>query len=140
MTNSILVAVPKQGHGFKDPKPMRRFNARRRRRALAEDFGDLAVFVRTLPCLVVGCTQSPVDAAHVRSRGAGHHAWLVLGGERVGNIVPLCRAHHDEQGQRGIKTFEANNVLQVRVGWAKPVASLAAAAVLVGRLFEGGPT
>lgn len=42
MTESILVAVPKSARTFKDdPKPMRRFNARRRRRALAEDFGDL---------------------------------------------------------------------------------------------------
>ena len=44
------------------------------------------------------CGWRPVEAAHVRSRGAG--------GDDVGNIVPLCAAHHREQHTRGIKTFQ----------------------------------
>jgi hypothetical protein len=142
MNASILVAVPKPARTTRVRKPLRKVNARRRRAALAEDFGDLAVFVRRLPCLVVGCTRSPVDAAHVRSRGAGHHAWLVVDGERVGNIVPLCRLHHDEQGQRGVTNFEAKHDLCVRlplrecsvVGYR----ALAEAAKIIGEAAKGG--
>jgi hypothetical protein len=90
MTDSNLRAVPKPSHIIRAPKGLRPVNSRRRRAAQAEDFGELAVFVRRLPCLVVGCTRSPVDAAHVRSRGAGHHAWIEIDGERFGNIVPLA--------------------------------------------------
>ena len=118
---------------------MRRFNARRRRLALAEDFGDLAVFVRTLPCLVIGCRRGPVDAAHVRSRGAGHHAWIEIDGKRFGNIVPLCRQHHDRQGSLGTATFEATYRLGAWLANFHRVDTLAEAARVIGDAQGGAP-
>lgn len=137
---SILVAVPKPAPTVRTRKPMRRVNSRRRRRALAEDFGELATVARLQPCCVVGCERRPSDPAHVRSRGACNHAWLTdpNTGERVGNIAPLCRSHHDEQGRRGIRTFESSCKLALRWGGrAMPVTTLAEAAALLGRLVEG---
>lgn len=49
-----------------------------------------------MPCLVCGFT--PVDVAHVRSKGAG-------GGEEAWNLMPLCRMHHREQHSMGFETF-----------------------------------
>lgn len=140
---AVLVAVPKPTRTERARRKLRPVNGPRRRRAIAEDFGDLAAIVRTLPCCVVGCEQGPSDPAHVRSRGAGHHAWLVIDERKVGNLAPLCRAHHDEQGRRGIRTFEASHKFTVRWRWACaavtwiPAASLAEAAAAIGRMFEG---
>jgi hypothetical protein len=44
-----------------------------------------------------GCDGS-VQAAHVRTRGAG--------GPDRGNLVPLCAKHHGLQHEMGIKSFE----------------------------------
>lgn len=38
-----------------------------------------------------------VDPAHIKTRGAG--------GMDIGNVIPLCRAHHQEQHKIGVKTF-----------------------------------
>lgn len=134
---SILVAVPKPGRTAKTRKPMRKVNSRRRRQALVEDFGDLAVLVRKMPCCVDGCSQGPSDPAHVRTRGAGLHAWIEIDGVRAGNIAPLCHPHHLEQ-HRGIKSFNAAHRLVVRWGaFAQPADDLAHAAAMVGRLSEG---
>lgn len=133
--SSILVAVPKPARAIRARKPLRRVNARRRRAALAEDFGDLADVVRTLPCCVAGCARGPSDPAHVRSRGAGHHAWITIDGVTVGNLAPLCRTHHDEQGRRGVKPFEAAHKLIVRwpaIGLSVVAADLAEVAAIVG--------
>ena len=135
----------KRSGGLSRGEPLKRGNSlerrtrinpinRDRRNARREcDFGDLAEHVRTLPCLV--CGRSPVDPAHVRSRGAGGHAWIegsldvhgVPFPIRVGNIVPLCRAHHTEQHASGIRTFERAHRLD-----------LAAEAERIGREFAGG--
>jgi hypothetical protein len=48
---------------------------------------DYLRWIKTLPCLV--CGQRPVDPAHIRPRS--------LGSDDIGNAVPLCRLHHDEQ-------------------------------------------
>ena len=53
-------------------------------------------FVRGHACCVRGCTDGPIDFAHVKSRGAG-------GGSEHG--ISLCRAHHVEQHAIGIETF-----------------------------------
>jgi hypothetical protein len=71
-------------------------NRKRSTAALDQDFGEEAKTVRALPCLVAGCCVTPVEPAHVKSRGAG--------GGRF-DIVPLCHAHHREQHSRGIRTF-----------------------------------
>ncbi len=53
-------------------------------------------WIRTLKCLV--CKDARVDAAHVKSRGAG-------GGDVPGNVMPLCRYHHSIQHRVGIYSF-----------------------------------
>lgn len=66
---------------------------------------DYLAWIRTLPCVIWGqdlallrprdwCSPIPgqrygVEAAHVKTRGSG--------GNDVGNTVPLCPWHHDEQ-------------------------------------------
>ncbi len=93
---------------------LRPVNSKRRKARQERDFGDLAEYVRSLGCLV--CNARPVDPAHVKSRGAGGHAWIdvwdgvsepiAYAGETVGNLIPLCRTHHREQHDHGIRTFE----------------------------------
>lgn len=59
-------------------------------------------WIRLLPCLVNGDGArcfGPIQAAHVRSRGAG-------GGD-FDNLMPLCMGHHAEQHAVGIRTFAA---------------------------------
>jgi len=53
-------------------------------------------WIHRQPCCI--CGRGPVDAAHVRTRGAS-------GGE-YDNLVPLCRHHHIEQHTIGIHTFQ----------------------------------
>ena len=83
--------------------PLRRTNRLRSRnpercaKRYARDFGDLAAYVRTLPCAACG-RDGPSDAAHVRSRGAGGHAW---GEDGHSNILPMCRQCHTKQHAQG---------------------------------------
>jgi hypothetical protein len=72
--------------------PLRQVNRARRAKIHARNFGDAAVVVRSMPCLVVGCRE-PAEAAHARARGMGG----VKGSSR--DLVPLCRAHHIEAGE-----------------------------------------
>lgn len=86
-----------------------RVKPRNEKRAQAErerQFGELAEYVRSLPCAVKGC-RGFAEPAHVHTRrNAG--AWRELPtGERVGNIVPLCSWHHREQHRIGVRSFEA---------------------------------
>lgn len=137
MTHRILRAVPKPKWSRKQRRRLRSSNPSRRRAALEEDFGELGVFVRKMPCCVAGCPNSPSDPAHARSRGAGYHAWVTIDGVTVGNIAPLCYPHHSEQ-HRGIKSFELAHKLVVRYElFEAQAASLADAAAIVGRLAEG---
>ena len=80
---------------------MRRVNPKNSAAKRERDFGALAEYVRTLPCAV--CDREPSDPAHVRCRRV-NGAWLKNGDS---NILPLCRPHHSEQHQHGIRTFEA---------------------------------
>lgn len=54
----------------------------------------LLAMVRRFPCLV--CGQSPVDAHHVTTKGAG-------GADIPTNVMPLCRTHHQEIHSLGPK-------------------------------------
>lgn len=89
---------------------LKRTNPERRKTELERQFGDLAAFVRWEPCAVCGQWSDP---AHVRARrNAG--AWRKLAdGRVVGNIVPFCREHHDQQGNIGIATFEQRHGLDL---------------------------
>lgn len=107
--------------------PLRQRNSSRKADAYARDFGEEAEAVRGMPCLACGLT--PSDPAHVRSRGAG--------GGRF-DIVPLCRAHHQEQHQHGIQTFAARHGLDLRAKAdhiaAAHVAPLGIAGLMLRRL------
>ena len=81
---------------LKRGKPPRRVNPGRKARLHAEAFGDQAAHCRTLPCCICRAPP-PSDPAHVRSRGAG-------GKDK--DTVPMCRQHHQDQHQIGIKTFQ----------------------------------
>lgn len=131
---------PRPGATTRPRKALPKRNKGRAALALIEDFGPLGAFVRGLPCCVDGCRRGPCDPAHVRSRGAGHHAWIEIDGVRVGNIAPLCHPHHVEQ-HHGIRSFERAHVLVVRPAPGSAgiaAASLAAVAAIVGEWSEAG--
>ncbi len=80
---------------------LRPVNRERKLERYEAAFGDRAELVRAMPCLLLGTEcWGPIEAAHVRSRGAG--------GTRR-DLVPLCSKHHREQHDTGIKTFAARH-------------------------------
>ena len=85
-------------------------------------FEPLRAFTRGLPCILVrtGVCRGPVEAAHVRSRGAG--------GPDFDNLVSLCQWHHQEQHRMGVRSFEYR--YQVRL---RPLARKLTSAWLHGR-------
>ncbi len=76
--------------------------------------------MRSLACVVAGCTDGRIECAHVRSRGAGGD-WT--------SQVPLCVVHHAEEHALGIVTFQSRHGLDL--------ADLAAAHALRWRAFVG---
>ena len=50
---------------------------------------SMLAMVRKEPCAACGTTRE-VDAAHIRSKGAG-------GGDDYWNLLALCRTHHQKQ-------------------------------------------
>ncbi len=76
-------------------------NPERREQRHAEAFGPCSRMARLLECVVPSCRVGwprKLEAAHVRSRGAG-------GLDRA-NVVGLCWCHHREQHQIGWPAFE----------------------------------
>jgi len=58
---------------------------------------DLLKNITKLPCLI--CKKNPPsDPHHMTTRGAG-------GGDTIGNVIPLCRPHHQEFHSLGRKRF-----------------------------------
>jgi hypothetical protein len=102
--------------------PIRRANEDRLAARRAEQFGPCARMARRMGCCVPGCEAAPprdrIDAAHVRSRGAG--------GRDAGNVIPLCRRHHAEQHRRGVLTWQYERRVDMRAE-AERVARLVAA-------------
>ncbi len=96
-------------------------NRKRRAKEQPRQFGDLAAFVRGLPCLV--CKRTPSQAAHVKGR-RNHGAWLDNGD---GNIAPLCADCHRLQHSIGIVSFQEKHGID-----------LAAEARAVGVRFHTG--
>jgi hypothetical protein len=65
-------------------------------------FGDKAAWIRSQACVVRvrgvgGICDGAVEAAHVKSRGAGGDS---------SHLLPLCEHHHEKQHTIGIRTFE----------------------------------
>lgn len=76
-------------------QPVRKVNRKRRAALYKAQFGDKALYVRSLPCCV--CHKpGPSDPHHVRSRGAGGTSK---------DLVPFCRRHHMEYHATGRETF-----------------------------------
>ena len=87
-------------------KRLRPRNPERRVELYERAFGDRGELVRAMPCLLLGSgCWGPIEAAHVRSRGAG--------GTRR-DLVPLCARHHREQHDRGIRTFQERHGVDLR--------------------------
>lgn len=90
------VKAPKIRKALRRNKRLNPFNRARRVELYDRNYGKRGELVRAMDCLLAGFgCWGPVEAAHVKSRGAG--------GDRR-SLVPLCSRHHQEQG-RGIKTF-----------------------------------
>lgn len=84
---------------------MPRVNRKRLARRRALQFGPQAELCRKSPCCIPGCRRRRSDPAHVVSTGAG--------GKDRGNVVPLCRPHHDQQHLIGVKTFQRKHGLDL---------------------------
>lgn len=87
----------KRGGPLRRKTRIRAVNPERKAKRYARDFGDLAAYIRERSCCTCG-KSGPSDPAHVKSRGAGGHAWTDGGS---GNIIPLCRACHGLQHAKG---------------------------------------
>ncbi len=123
-------AFPKPTRTPKVRKPLRRRNPKRARARQERNFGARAAVVRKMRCSVPtlfvcsGCgyqcgtrtpCAGPIEAAHVKSRGAG--------GDRR-DLVPLCQAHHREQHTLGVKGFNEAHSINLRTAAAALAADL----------------
>ena len=77
----------------------------RKAKLAADQFGRRADYVRGFPCLISGCNQRPIHAAHVKSRATG--------GVAKNNLVPLCVHHHAEQHAGGLQSFQTKYSLDL---------------------------
>lgn len=97
--------MKRSGGGLKRGGPLKRetrikpLNAPRLEARNAVKFGDLAAFVRTMPCACCGA-DPPSQACHVRTRGSGGgqtHIPDMSTMEVRGNLVGLCGFCHTMQ-------------------------------------------
>ena len=101
-----------RGKPLKRRTPINPANKKRRAARRAVTFGERGALVRGMPCLCKAygaiwsgsACDGAIEAAHVRSRGAG--------GTRR-DLVPLCERHHREQHQRGIESFSTRYSLNL---------------------------
>lgn len=69
-------------------------------------FGDIfhdeeyLAFIRTHPCVVVGCRNTPIEADHLSARG-----WREAKNDDY-TAVPFCRRHHRERQGHTLEWFE----------------------------------
>jgi hypothetical protein len=94
------------GRGPRRVVRVKAVNAARKRREFARAYGsaERVAWVKTLVCAVAGRGLDgcfgPIDVAHVGNGGAGRKA-------DAASTVPMCRGHHCEQHQYGVRRFEA---------------------------------
>ena len=114
------------GKGPKRTGRVRPVNRERRRKMHERNFGERAQVMRESQCLVhahgtstdlaaIPCSGE-VQAAHVRARGMGG-----CNGSRR-DLVPLCAAHHRQQHEIGIRSFELLYELDLKE-WAARIAA-----------------
>lgn len=108
-------------------KPLRRtwlrqVNPTRRAERFAKAFGERGDPIRAMPCLlaVKGDCSGAIEAAHIRSRGAGG---------TLLDLVPLCVRHHRRQHNMGIRSFESTYKIDLRAAAARIAAELTARGV-----------
>lgn len=89
---------------------LRRRNPERYAERHATAFGPCSRLARLTYCVVPSCRVAwpqKLEAAHVRSRGAG--------GADAGNVVGLCHLHHLWLHQHGIRSFEKRHQVSLEV-------------------------
>lgn len=85
----------------------RKYNSNRAHKA--REYPSHRAWVRGFPCVVPGCEDGPIEAAHCRRNTDGgtslkpHDKW----------VFPACRKHHAEQ-HRADLTFEAKYKINTR--------------------------
>jgi len=84
---------------------MRKVNPKRRQREKERAYGSKArrAWVQMQPCVVRNCPNRPCENAHVNP--VGHPSGMGRKGDFT-QIVPMCRAHHQEYHDSGQRTFE----------------------------------
>jgi hypothetical protein len=80
----------KRTRGPKQRTPIRQRNPKRLRKRRGLEFGEKAVWIRTLPCVLCKrrpSLEDPMTASHVKSRGSGG---------KSDSLVPMCPRCHGE--------------------------------------------
>lgn len=68
--------------------------------------------VRSQPCFICG-KPPPNDVDHVQTRGSG-------GDDKLSNLMALCRPHHSEKGQMGVRSFVTKYKLPITFEFGYP--------------------
>ena len=103
------------------PKPAKRVKVRKRLQARREPkafqhrrIPEYQEWIRGFACIagdrdgiLRACAlgSAVIECAHVKSRGAG--------GDDIGNCVPLCHYHHQQQHTIGIRSFQQRHGLDL---------------------------
>jgi hypothetical protein len=90
-------------------------NRKRQAKRLAQDFGRQACLARMLPCAVcVPWDDSRVEAFDLARVSDPHHEPPRSAGGHDSDVMPLCRAHHQERHDIGRPAFEAKYAVDLR--------------------------
>lgn len=85
---------------------IRPVNPERQRRLRVRNYhsDEFIDWIHGLSCVVNGCGSQEIEASHIRSRGAGG---------RWEDVVPMCRAHHREFHDMGVRTWSSKYALSL---------------------------
>jgi hypothetical protein len=86
--------------------PITKRGKRGRRFKLSEPNLPYRAWIRSFPCSVPDCGAWPIEAHHVTTRGAG--------GRDEGELIPLCKSHHDTWHTQGRLTFQRRYGINAR--------------------------
>lgn len=98
--------------GIQRKTPLKRGTKRLKTRKVSRRFAKLRdeafrKWVASRWCFIgEQCWGEGIDACHVKTRGAG--------GADLGNLVPMCRAHHTEQHTLGIRSFQRKHGVDMK--------------------------